>query len=296
MSSRGHHGDLGGQIDYHYWATGQKQQLPPANRPANPVQTWEVMPEAWFNNYELAGSNIEGSHRSQDNWRLADMGQGAIRFQAANAGGGLVVTFSAWNQNDLQGYFVVLDDDKNESYVLKLASLGSDRLLGGNGFTGARSYARVPGVSADATFRLSPTKIHDLWVMYKQGSIVVGEGKVPGQGRQILYMPAEPGRRRDKGQDMYHFGFSRLGSRWSHPIRVKGVQSLKYKLAAEMPLPPNQLLAGAASGPMFDSSKALYQGGTNQLEVAIGGRQDKGYWASRDEPPPPMYARRSGGM
>jgi len=248
-------GDGGGaSVDYYFWATGvpsAKRVMPAVDslsrKPSAPT-VWQPLPQAWFDEYLLRGSTIEHSYRGQDNWHLADMGQGAIVFEVNNTGGGLVIGLTGWNHNDIQGYYVVLDDDKHESYVLRVSRLGNDGLLRQNVngeamASGRRSYVRVPGTFSDPSFRLNFSTPQRFWLLYQRGVIIVGQGDAPGVGKQILYMPTEPGRNDSllPGADLYHYGFGRIGVRWNGNSSVANTQSYKYMPTALIPMPANQL-------------------------------------------------------
>lgn len=269
VMQKGHHssasgggGALGGgggaAIDYHFWATGvprRERPLPPVNRPPTSAQVWEPLPQSWFDNYIIMGDSIEHSARGQDNWHFNDIGQGAITFDVKNAGGNLVIGLTGVNHSDLNGYYVVLDDDRHESYVLKLSATGSNAILRdrvtGAPVTGRRQYMRMPGVYVDRAFRLRHDERQRFWLMYQRGAIVVGEGGSIGQGRIILYMEADPRQYRAAGTDLYHYSFARHGSRWRMPIEVVSTMSYKYKPAPLFSLPPNPLRSfPAASAPM----------------------------------------------
>ena len=269
MSNRSAHENGGASVDFHMWATGipgSSRSKPTANRTPDAVQEWEPQPGAWFDSYQLIGSTIEHSMRTQDNWRLAEMGKGAITLQAKNAGGGLVVSLLSWHHSDLNGYHIVLDDDKHESYVLKLSKIGNNGLLkermDGGVVSGRREYVRVPGVVADPTFRLNPHQ-QSLWVIYQHGAIVVGQGTTPGAGPVVLHMVPEPVKHRGEGRELYHFGFSRFGSRWDIPITVHDVKSYRYARAQLIPLPAKPIFAANASVQPIDVANPggmLYRG------------------------------------
>ena len=279
----------GAPVDYHVWVTGRPQQLPPAHRSPAPKEVWETLPGAWHNDYQLAGSSIEHSQRGQDNWHFNEVGQGAMRFTATNAGGGLVISLTAWNHSDLNGYFVVLDDDNHDSYVMKISALGSNRLsrgrMDGGQMTGQRSYTKVSGVSVDPSFRLDSGVPQKIWLMYRQGAISVGRGDNPGQGL-VLHMSPEPNRNRQRGTDLYHFAFARYGKRWPHPIRISGAQSLKYKMGAIMPMPTNSLSGKTADDfpPPMDPARVLYRGDADAFGAAVGGKRDKGPYNDTNVP------------
>lgn len=252
MNSQSHHDSSGGaSVDYHFWSTGvpsSQRLMPQANRLPDRTAIWEPLPQSWFDDYQISGNNIQTSMQSQDNWHFNDMGQGVFTFEARNAGGNLVIGLTGWNHSDLNGYYIVLDDDNHESYVLKVKTLGNDGLsrtrVDGPDVRRARSYDRVsvPGFYADPNFRLNFDSPQRFWVMYQRGTIVVGEGAVPGQGRVILYMPPEPqatseqeGQRRTLGSDLYHYGFARHGSRWKTPINIRNTQSYRYRPSPNVP-------------------------------------------------------------
>lgn len=271
----------GAPIDYHYWVTGRRQgALPPAVRVPDVRGDWEAQPTAWFNEYQLRGSTIETSARAQDNWHLPEVGQGAYTFEAVNAGSGLVTYLTAWNHSDLAGYYIVLDDDNGESYVARVSALGSDRLSSRNvrGQSGAlmssRKYARVAGVSVDRSFRLDPSAPQTFWVIYRSGALAVGRGAVVGApGTVILQMAPLPNVDRSRGNDMYHFGFARVGERWPGAITVRNAVAYKYAHGPIAPLPPADLLAAASTTmeatPVIDDRRVLYRGGNERLESAI---------------------------
>lgn len=218
--------------------------------------------------------------RAQDDWHFEEIGQGAFRFKATNAGGGLVVALTGANMDDINGYFIVLDDDNHETYVMQLASLGSNRLIGntiGGKMLGRnRSYKRVPGVSVDPNFRLSPDSPQMFHVMYQQGKIVVGLGPEPGKN-QIIHMAAQPNRPRTLGQDLNHYAFARLGSRWPHAIRITDVVTLKNVRSGRVqPMPGNALSEAKPVSNRVEPGRVLYQGGRLSEAVEIGGRQNKG--------------------
>ena len=271
----------GAPIDYHFWVTGKPRgALPPPVRAPDVQADWVEQPKAWFNDYQLRGETIETSSRAQDNWHLPEVGQGAYTFEAVNAGSGLVTYLTAWNHDDLQGYYIVLDDDAGESYVARVSALGSDRLSSRNvhGQRGAlmasRKYSKVAGVSVDRSFRLDPTAPQTFWVIYRSGALAVGRGSVVGApGTVILQMAPLPGVDRHRGNDMYYFGFARLGKRWPGAITVRNAVSYKYARGTIAPLPPADLLAAASTTmettAAIDDRRVLYRGGNERLESVI---------------------------
>lgn len=253
-----HHHENGATVDYYLWSTGvsseqrRQQNMPRPNRQPDTPAVWEPLPQSWFDKYQIAGDTIDASMRSQDNWHFNDVGQGAFTFEARNAGGNLVIALSGWKHSDLNGYYIVLDDDNHESYVLKVARLGNNGLargrVDGPDVSRRREYAKVSGgnVFVDGNFRLNFDSPQYLWVMYQFGTIVVGEGTVPGRGRIILYMLAEPqatatqeGQRRTMGSDLYHYGFARHGSRWKTPITISNTRSYRYRPNSNITLGPS---------------------------------------------------------
>lgn len=255
MQASSHHGSLGASVDYHYWATGipsTQRVLPTANRNPKPLQLWSPLPQSWYDDYFIGGETIEHSYRAQDNWHFKDVGQGVFTFEAVNTGGNLVIGLTGWNHSDLHGYYIVLDDDNHESYVLKLAKIGNDGLLrdrvGGGRVDGRRGYVRVPGVKVDPSFRLNFSENQKFWVLYQRGTIIVGHGGAPGVGKQILYMAPEENKQRDLGTDLYHYGFGRLGSRWRGKTNIRNTQVYAYTQAPLFPLPNIQLSAPASDG------------------------------------------------
>jgi len=239
------HETAGAAVDYHLWVTGvssAERILPAPHRAPSVAPAWEPLPQSWFDDYLIAGDTIEHSMRAQDNWHFSDVGQGAFTFDVKNAGGNLVIGLTGWNHSDLNGYYIVLDDDNHESYVLRLSAIGTSALLreriAGPAGTGRRSYVRMPNVTADPTFRLNYDERMRFWVMYQHGTIVVGEGGALGQGRIILYMTPDARKVRNLATDLYHYGFARHGSRWKPAINVLNTQAYKYKHGAYFPLPP----------------------------------------------------------
>lgn len=238
------HGSNGSTINYYKWVTGKDTRVRQAPRRApTPVAAWQAIPGAYFNDFKLMGTTIEQSARSQDNWHLADYGQGAVSFVVDNAGGNFVVYLTANNHSDVNGYFIVLDDDNHESYVLQVASLGSNRLrretMANDTNTqlhGRRSYVRVANVRVDPLFRMQSDSPQSFWLVHtRDGAITVGKGASPNASTgQILHMPAQNTPLRN-GAAMYHFGFARLGSRWRVPIIVRDVVSYKYTRAVQVP-------------------------------------------------------------
>jgi hypothetical protein len=271
MNSQTHHssdGRSGAAVDYHFWATGvpsANRVLPPTARQPDTARMWQPLPQAVFNEYILKGTSIEHSLKSQEDWHFSDVGQGALTFEVKNAGGNLVIALSGWNHSDIQGYYIVLDDDAHESYVMKVATMGNDGLLrntaGDASVSGTRRYAKVQsGVYTDPTFRLDQTTPQRFWVLYQHGTIVVGTG-VLGVGRQILYMTPEEGRRRNNGSDLYHYGFGRFGSRWTGPITVQDTTAYTYTPAPLFPLPDNKLLEVVKPlSTLANQSSPLYRG------------------------------------
>lgn len=302
MSQRSAHGNTGATVDYFMWATGvpsAERKLPRPNRMPMREIVWEPQPGAWFNDYELRGSTIEHSLRAQDGWRLADIGRGAITFEALNAGGGLVVSLLSWHHDDLNGYHIVLDDDNRESYVLKLSRIGNNGLLreriGGGNVTGRREYRKVPGVVSDPAFRLN-SSLQTMWVIYQNGSIVVGTGSEPGAGKIVLYMEPEAEKHRVEGRELYHFGFARHGSRWPGGVTIKGVKSYRYKKGAVIPLPAKPVfgLVNSSGGPpqQFDGG-VLYEPvqGENDPPPAQTGNINWGRRVVRDAGVPKYYGQ-----
>lgn len=233
-------------VDYHFWATGvpetQRQRPPPRRTPA-PQSPWERLPQAWHDEYTLHGDTIEKTLRAQANWHFRDYGQGAMQVRLV-AGGNVVIALTASTHSDLNGYYIVLDDDNHESYVLKVNRLGNNSLLksrlAGNPASARRGYARVVApLYTDPTFRFDFTRDTLLWVMYRNGAIVVGEGGTVGSGRIILAMQPEPARSMLRaGNDLYHYGFAKLGNRWRGGIHIKETQALAWKdRSMPMPLP-----------------------------------------------------------
>ncbi len=263
--------DQGAPVDFYYWTTGEHRTLPPARRAPNAVANFSPTMQTGGSDYKVSGSSIEASLCAQSDWHFEHVGEGAATFTVRNAGGGLVIVLSSWNQDDSSGYFVVLDDDNHESYVLALRSLGANRLIG-DMVSGAqrgrgRSYQRMPNVSVDPNFRLSPDRSLPLYVLYQAGAIMVGTGTDPGRN-PILYMPVQP---QSSGTALHQYGFARLGTRWPHPIRIMDVQNMRNNTNYRMP--PNPLGPGSSFRvPRVETSKLLYQGTTFS---DVGGRTDK---------------------
>lgn len=239
--------DSGATVDYHFWSTGvpsAQRSLPRPHRQPNSPDMWEPLPQSWFDKYQIAGESIGLSMRSQDNWHFNDVGQGAFTFEARQAGGNLVIALTGWNHSDLNGYYIVLDDDNHESYVLKVARLGNDGLsrtrIDGPDVRRSRGYEKVPNVFVDPNYRLNFDAPQYLWVMYQFGTIVVGKGTIPGKGKIILYMlPEQDGHPRTKGSDLYHYGFARHGSRWKTPITISNTRSYRYRPNPNIPRSPS---------------------------------------------------------
>lgn len=291
MSSSG-----GAPIDFYEMATGHSRGArPPARRTPDVRPDWEPIPPAWFNEAQLRGTTIEASARGQANWHLHEVGQGAMSFEVMNAGGGLVVSLTAWNDNDIAGLYIVLDDDAHESYVARVSALGSDRLHSKNvrgqagALTGARKYAKIAGVAVDSSFRLDPSVRQSFWLIYRRGALAVGRGSVPGApGSLILQMASLPGVDRSRGNDLYHFGFARVGSRWVPPMTVRSVVAYKYAHGPVAPLPPTNAVATSSSAAVpNDNRRMLYRGGNETLEAVIGRP------SSLSSPQPPtLYGQR----
>lgn len=267
----------GAAVDYHLWATGVAsgdRMLPdPTHRLPSLPQKWRPLPRAWYDEYVLRGDTIGATFRGQDNWHFGRVGEGAFSFQVKNAGGNLVIALTGWNHDDMNGYYIVLDDDNHESYVLKLTRLGNNGLNSMNisdlPMTRRRQYSRVDAkVYVDPEFRLNQSVVQSFWVLYQAGTIVVGTGGSPGQGKIILYMEPEdaaPNRsqRRSIGREMYHYAFAKSGSRWKGPITIQKTQAYEYIAAPSLSLPANPLtfVSGVANNEnrvVLNSNGPLY--------------------------------------
>jgi len=244
--------DSGASVDYYLWTTGvssKERTLPPPHRKVSEMTKWEPLQQARFNDYKIAGETIERSLRAQDDWHFSDVGQGAFSFEARQAGGNLVIALSTWHHDDTLGYYIVLDDDNHDTYVLRVKTLGNNGLLRGRvegeNMTRQRTYERVQNrMYVDKNFRLQFDRPQQLWVMYQQGAIVVGSGATPGSGPIILYMrPIESDqKRRQNGGDIYYFGFARHGSRWKTPVHIQNVTAFRFREAG-----PNSISGGGTS-------------------------------------------------
>lgn len=241
------HDTAGAAVDYHYWATGvpaDQRQLPPIKNPSPLSHSpWDRLPQAWYDEFSIHGAAIENTLRAQDNWHFREYGQGALLVRLT-AGGNVVIALTGNNHSDLNGYYIVLDDDNHESYVVKVSRLGNNGLLrsrvSGPAVSRRREYAKVQApLYTDPTFRFDFSRETFLWVMYKLGTIVVGEGAQMGQGRIILYMAPEPSRRPlQHGNELYHFGFAKHGNRWRGSIDIHETQVLAWRdRSSPMPLP-----------------------------------------------------------
>lgn len=273
--------DGGAPFDYYKSVTGfARSSLPPPQRAPQPRLAWSPVAAPYFNDAtQLRGSTIEASYRGQANWCLPEAGQGAFTFTASGAGAGLVIGLSSWNDSDTSGYYVVLDDDDHDTYVLKPVSLGVSRLRdsaarrhGGAMPLGAsRRYQRATGVTADTSFRLRPSVQQAFWVVYSQGTISVGTGLVPGAGALIIHMRAQPNRDHLHGNDMYRFGFARLGTRYPAPVLIDNIQAHRYTLGPIAPLPSTARLIqtnllGGDAGQQLPSSSPLFRGTSMDFE------------------------------
>ena len=226
-------------IDYRYWITGKRseefERAPPKRTP-DPVREWLPLRGTRDDGeYVLRGSTIDSSINSNDHWYLSKVGQGAFRFTAENAGGGLVIALTSWTKMDTHGLYVVLDDDNHESYIMQLSSLGARRLKGRH----ERQFARVDA-EVDSSFRLQPLTRYNFWVIYRRGELSVGVGDVVGEGQLILKAETD-------AKNLYHFSFARLGTRWANSIRVSGVESMKYNLGPIVPMKLKEIKSAQAN-------------------------------------------------
>ena len=273
--------DRGSEVDFYYWTTGQRRTSLPAisGRTVLPTRSpWQVVHKATFNDYQIIGNSIENSLRAQDDWHFDEIGQGVFRFKCQNAGSGLVVALTSSTMDDMNGYYIVLDDDNHESYVMQLHSLGANRLnqntVGGKLLGRNRSYRRVAGVTVDQNFRLNPDQQYQFYVMYQQGSLIMGQGETPGLNI-IVHMDKQSNIPRSMGRDVNHYGFARLGSRWPHALRVYDVETLNYTQGKVIPFPTNPLVTTANPASVKQGS-LLYQGSRLSQAAEVGGRSDKG--------------------
>lgn len=260
MQRRQHHASA--PVDFHKWVTGTSgadRVLPKPKMEVGAPAVWSPLPQATFNSYNIQGTTMQNSMRAQDDWHLKDVGQGAFTFNLKNAGGNLVISLSSWTHSDLFGYYIVLDDDNHESYVMRLSRVGNNGLLqnrmDGTHADRSRGFVRMPGVYVDKKFRLNFHERTTLWVLYSAGALVVGVGKTPGQGRQVLYMEPD-NRNRGDALDLYHFGFGKMGTRWGPPITVDEVQSWAYEKGARIPVPSRTVSSGVTGATVSESSNA----------------------------------------
>ena len=209
-----------GLIDYQQWVTG----VPSVKRSNR--SPWRKLPNEGRDATQLVSSS---NPEEYEEWHFHQNGQGAFSFTARNSDEGLVIHLSGPNHDDVYGYWIILDDPRHQSYVTELRGLQP------------RRFRRLPNCTTDPTFRLSADKPVQLWVIYRYGEILVGEGSQPGVGRQILHLKKDPTRERLNIAELYHFGFSRLHETNMRSTQIEHVQTFMWSPSGRDALSQQQM-------------------------------------------------------
>ena len=180
---------------------------------------WDPIPQAWFNEYFLKGTDLRSMEWNR-NWTLAQNDQGVMTFHLKYMGGGLVIGLSHLN-NDFFGYWIVIDDDQHQSYIMRRTGVGANTPM--EPLQVQPPLRRLPGCSS-TDFQFDGGAEYDMWISYDFGHIQVGLGNYPMVGPVILECKdphSAPG--------IQQVGFGKVGFRAVSQVLLTKVQSYRKR-------------------------------------------------------------------